>query len=151
MTNKILPCPFCGREPVKIRTGMNENYGYAAKVVYCCEGCGASKGAIGDYSKGGYADNSTVEERALAKWNERAPLSPAHSGGGAGMVLPERDALHDLIAEVIGGDTYDCVRVWSAWGVGTMSEDDFVPFVDQDERLYELADALLDKVKELNQ
>lgn len=80
-----------------------------------------------------------------------APLSPDHSGGGVGVVLPERDALHDLIAEVIGGDTYDCVRVWSAWGVGTMSEDDFVPFVDQDERLYELADAILDKVKELNQ
>src|SRR5690606_1612352 len=67
------------------------------------------------------------------------------------VVLPDREVMRDLIAEIIGGDTYDCTRVWSAWGVGTMSEDDFVPFTDQDERLYELADACLDKVKELNQ
>lgn len=67
------------------------------------------------------------------------------------VVLPTREAMRDLIAEVVGGDTYDCTRVWSAWGVGTMSEDDFVPLVEQEERLYELADACLDKVKELNQ
>lgn len=66
------------------------------------------------------------------------------------VVLPTREVMRDLIAEVIGGDTYDCTRVWSAWGVGTMSEDDFVPVVEQEERLYELADAYLDKVKELN-
>ena len=29
------------------------------------------------------------------------------------------------------GDTYDCTRVWSAWGVGTMGEDDFVPVLDR--------------------
>lgn len=71
-----------------------------------------------------------------------APVAP---------VLPEREVMRDLIAEVIGGDTYDCTRVWSAWGVGTMSEDDFVPVIEQEERLYELADACIDKVKELNQ
>lgn len=66
------------------------------------------------------------------------------------VALPSREAMRDLIAEVIGGDTYDCTRVWSAWGVGTMSEDDFVPLVESEERLYELTDACLDKVKELN-
>ena len=85
------------------------------------------------------ADNHTAIRLALYT-SPPAPVS----------VLPSRDAMRDLIAETIGGDTYDCTRVWSAWGVGTMSEDDFVSFVDQDERLYELADAFLDKAKELN-
>lgn len=66
------------------------------------------------------------------------------------VVMPERDALRDLISGAIGGDTYDCTRVWSAWGVGTMSEDDFVPVVEQDERLYEIADSLLAEVAKLN-
>lgn len=66
------------------------------------------------------------------------------------MVLPERVVLRDIIAQAIGGDAYDCTRVWSAWGVGTMSDDDFVPIVDQEERLYEIADACLEKVTQLN-
>lgn len=79
---------------------------------------------------------------------------PSHSGDAnemaAKVVLPERDNMRDLIAEVIGGDAYDCVRVWSAWGVGTMSEDDFVPITDQDERLYEIADSVIAEVAKLN-
>lgn len=75
--------------------------------------------------------------------------------GGSGnatvaVVMPEREALRDIIAEAIGGDTYDCTRVWSAWGVGTMSDDDFVPVVEQDERLYEIADSVLTAVARLN-
>lgn len=66
------------------------------------------------------------------------------------VVLPSREAMRDIIAEAIGGDTYYCTRVWSAWGVGTMSEDDFVPITLDEERLYEIADACLDKVKELS-
>jgi hypothetical protein len=34
-------------------------------------------------------------------------------------------AVRDALAETLG-DAYDCIRVRSAWGVGTMSEDDFV-------------------------
>ncbi|QOI04568.1 hypothetical protein [Pseudomonas savastanoi] len=68
----------------------------------------------------------------------------------AKVVLPERETLRDVIAAVIGGDAYDCTRVWSAWGVGTMSDDDFVPIVEQEERLYELVDACLDEVAKLN-
>ncbi|WP_044272747.1 hypothetical protein [Pseudomonas fluorescens] len=66
------------------------------------------------------------------------------------VVLPERVVLRDIIAKAIGGDAYDCTRVWSAWGVGTMSDDDFIPIVDQEERLYEIADACLDEVTSLN-
>lgn len=76
-------------------------------------------------------------------------LSRAHQPHGEPVALPERDVLRDIVAQAIGGDTYDCTRVWSAWGVGTMSEDDFVPVVEQDERLYEIADACLDEIAKL--
>lgn len=65
------------------------------------------------------------------------------------VALPTREEMADLVGETIGGDTYDCTRVWSAWGVGTMSEDDFVPI--SQERLYEMADAYINRLKELNQ
>lgn len=52
-------------------------------------------------------------------------------------------AVRDALAEALG-DTYDCTRVWSAWGVGTMSQDDFVPVTEDDERLHELTIAALD-------
>lgn len=68
----------------------------------------------------------------------------------AKVVLPERETLKDVMAAVIGGDAYDCTRVWNAWGVGTMTDDDFVPIVEQEERLYELVDACLDEVAKLN-
>lgn len=38
-----------------------------------------------------------------------------------------------LLAEL--GDTYDCTRVWQAWSVGTMDQDDFVPVLDRLEAL----------------
>lgn len=38
--------------------------------------------------------------------------------------------------------TYHCGRVWSAWGVGTMSEDDFSP-VDESDTPRELAESVM--------
>jgi hypothetical protein len=37
-------------------------------------------------------------------------------------------------------DTYDCIRVWEGWAVGSMSEDDFEPVTD---RIEAIADELL--------
>lgn len=54
----------------------------------------------------------------------------------------QRDSIKQAIAVVLG-DAYDCTRAWSAWGVGTMGQDDFVPVVDQDSRLDEIVDAVL--------
>lgn len=53
-----------------------------------------------------------------------------------------RQAVIDAIAEALG-DAYDCTRVWHAWQVGTMSQDDFVLVTDQSDRLYEIADAAI--------
>lgn len=97
---------------------------------------------------------TTYDVGVSVMWTVKGwPVTPLYTSQPApvAVVLPTREVMRDLIAEVIGGDAYDCTRVWSAWGVGTMSEDDFVPLVEQEERLYELADACLDKVKELNQ
>jgi hypothetical protein len=52
------------------------------------------------------------------------------------------DALRDAVAEGLGG-LYWCGRVWSAWGVGTMSQDDFTP-ADEDE---DCINNVLDAVK----
>lgn len=75
-TEKMMPCPFCGSQPRKQRTGLSEVYAYADKVVYTCPKCGCSRGAVGDTSKGGYADNSKVDEQAKQAWNNRAPTPP---------------------------------------------------------------------------
>jgi hypothetical protein len=61
------------------------------------------------------------------------------------MITPE--ALAELIAPMLAG-TYHCNRVWSAWHVGTMSEDDFAP-VEESDTPHEIADAILAALPEL--
>lgn len=58
--------------------------------------------------------------------------------------VPEatREAMRDAIAEALG-DAYDCTRVWSAWSIGTMTQDDFQLVTDDEERLEEIVDAAL--------
>lgn len=74
-----------------------------------------------------------------------ATVTPLYAVAPVPAGIPDRDNLRDIIAQAIGGGAYDCTRVWSAWGVGTMSDDDFIPIVDQEERLYEIADACLEE------
>lgn len=69
----LKPCPFCGGKPVKQKEGLSEVYGYADRVSYTCKDCGCTRGAQG-ISGNGYADNSTVEARALERWNTRVAL-----------------------------------------------------------------------------
>jgi hypothetical protein len=45
-------------------------------------------------------------------------------------------------AAELAGDSMFCTRVWSAWGVGTMSENDFVDAADDDDYVYEIAKAI---------
>jgi hypothetical protein len=61
----------------------------------------------------------------------------------------EDGALIDLQAMIAEGlaaelvDSYDCGRVWEAWGLGTMSADDFTPVSD---RVDDIATALAAKI-----
>ena len=56
----------------------------------------------------------------------------------------DREALVDLIAEHLRG-TYHCNRVWEAWNIGTMSQEDFEP-VDESDTPGEIADAIIAKL-----
>lgn len=53
------------------------------------------------------------------------------------------DAVIDAVAEALGSGSYDCMRVWSAWGVGTMGPDDFAPIAEDGDRIAEIARAAI--------
>jgi hypothetical protein len=58
-----------------------------------------------------------------------------------------REAVHQAVAEALGSGAYDCTRVWSAWGYGTMGPDDFVPVAKDDDRVAEIADAAIEAIR----
>ncbi len=41
------------------------------------------------------------------------------------------------------GEAYDCLRVWEAWGCGTMRPDDFILVADDSDRVVEIREAVL--------
>lgn len=45
-------------------------------------------------------------------------------------------------AAELAGDSMFCMRVWSAWGVGTMTENDFVDAADDDDFVNDIAKAI---------
>lgn len=65
---------------------------------------------------------------------------PVAAQAGPALVPLTVEALTDKIAELLRG-TYHCTRVWEAWSVGTMSQDDFEP-VDESETPREIAETL---------
>lgn len=61
--------------------------------------------------------------------------------------LPSIEDAGAAVAEALG-EAYDCHRVWHAWGVGTMTQDDFSLVGDDPERVVEIAGAVLDLCRE---
>ncbi len=59
----------------------------------------------------------------------------------APVAVPDGEAIREAIREALG-DAYDCTRVWSAWGYGTMSQNDFESVAGNDERVDEIACAV---------
>lgn len=53
-----------------------------------------------------------------------------------------REKVRDAIAETLC-DAMDCTRVWNAWNVGTMTQDDFRIINEDEERLMEIVDAAI--------
>lgn len=174
---ELLPCPFCGSSDVKIVTDDGIHFAQCCKCEatgptgfkrgeeddadwntraqpadqqgepFFYALCGADgKPHFDDFCVASEAHHLECEEEGVTVVPVYLHAQPAT----AKVVLPEREVLRGIFAQVIGGDAYDCTRVWAAWGVGTMSEEDFVPIVDQEERLYELVDACLDEVAKLN-
>ena len=58
-------------------------------------------------------------------------------------ITPEQAEKADEAIREALGDAYDCIRVWSAWSVGTMRPEDFWPVADSDERVAEIRNAVL--------
>jgi hypothetical protein len=63
--------------------------------------------------------------------DKQAPLTDA-----------QKQAVYGAVTEALG-DAYDCLRVWSAWVYGTMSEDDFRLVSEDGDRVAEIADAAI--------
>jgi hypothetical protein len=60
--------------------------------------------------------------------------------------LVQRDAVIAAVTEALG-DAYDCQRVWDAWSVGTMGQDDFALVAEDSDRVAEIADAAIDAMR----
>jgi len=58
-----------------------------------------------------------------------------------GAPIAEREALRDAVAESMT-DLYCCSRVWSAWQVGTMTQNDFSPAAEDGDILDNICDAV---------
>lgn len=76
-------------------------------------------------------------------WYEIRPLYTHPEASAPGLSDDVRAAVRDAVAQALG-DAYDCTRVWEAWSVGTMSQDDFALVAEDDNRVAEIADAAID-------
>lgn len=76
--------------------------------------------------------NTAVNWLAQPQVGSRLYAGPVQAPAVAHATLGlSEEALADLIAENMHG-VYHCNRVWSAWQVGTMSEDDFEPYAESE-------------------
>lgn len=57
----------------------------------------------------------------------------------------QREQVRDAVAQALTG-IYYCGRVWSAWQVGTMGEDDFTPAAEVNDVLTEITDAAINAI-----
>lgn len=76
---------------------------------------------------------------------ERRGFSEAADAGAVPIAVDVselRCRIQDALLSTLD-DVYDCTRVWSAWGYGTMDEHDFRPVLD---RLDELVDEIATQV-----
>ena len=85
---------------------------------------------------------SEVQAWIDENWNRRAqPASPADAAPSVAPEPPTREALAEIVRSHLTS-TYHCTRVWEAWHVGTMTEDDFEPASESD-MAEDIADAIL--------
>lgn len=77
----VLPCPFCGGDPVAEYRRGDERNGYSDTAVIRCNCCDVERGASGKQKKRGYgyADNSGIEARAVDAWNQRKSVPQGYA------------------------------------------------------------------------
>lgn len=79
---------------------------------------------------------------ALYAMKQELEAALARQPVSEGLTEAQRIAVRDAVAESLTG-VYYCGRVWSAWGVGTMSEDDFTLAAEDDGVLDGIVDAAI--------
>lgn len=89
-----------------------------------------------------------LEGWSAEDWCEFLERMPVPAGIlRAQIIAPPGDELPepviDAVAEALGGDAYDCLRVWSAWGMGTMGREDFQAIADDGDRVADIARAAI--------
>jgi len=78
-------------------------------------------------------------------WREKLPPAPGAQPAPSAQDDVMREHVMDAVAKALG-DAYDCTRVWSAWGYGTMGSDDFRLVANDPDRLHEIAEAAIQAV-----
>ncbi|MDN8078510.1 hypothetical protein QZN30_03755 [Burkholderia multivorans] len=99
----------------------------------------------GDDASNRYGPTRTLEELEfweLGKLLDAIAADTLETGPESGVTSETREQVCTAVADALG-DAYDCTRTWSAWGVGTMSQDDFVLVSEDASRLGEIADAAI--------
>jgi hypothetical protein len=91
---------------------------------------------LNDYAPIGEARYAMPMDSVWAAMLAAAPTAPI-----ARQAQPTDEQLRDAIAEGLRG-LYGCGRVWSAWSVGTMGEDDFYPADESDECIDQVFEAI---------
>ena len=87
-------------------------------------------------------DDATLELQArVAELEaERAERAAPPVTALAHLTDEQAEKADEAIREALGM-AYDCMRVWEAWGCGTMGPNDFWPVADSDERVAEIRNA----------
>ncbi|SOY79976.1 hypothetical protein CBM2599_A120541 [Cupriavidus taiwanensis] len=112
------------------------------------------RGKHPDQQKHMEIEQDLVRRAISAIDNLLGSATPNHSGAAAEMVASQSaepvaltDEQREKVCEAVAGalgDAYDCMRVWSAWGMGTMGRDDFALVAEDASRVAEIADAAID-------
>lgn len=131
-SEKLLPCPMCAGEGEAVCLRIGED---AVASWVRCLSCGLRTAEIED----AYSDLPS----AVAAWNTRAPADLRSALEAETIERCERRARIQEALLATLDDSLDCTRVCSAWGYGTMGQDDFVPVLERLDELVDEFDAII--------
>ena len=113
-----------------------------AKLAHALELVLVARGVpfTGEHAQQAYAD--TAEAMLLQTLRAGVEANAGVAPGDAQSATQLREAVRDAVIAGLSG-TYYCGRVWSAWQIGTMSQQDFTPAAEVSEVVDEITDAAL--------
>src|SRR4029079_991950 len=144
---------YANGENIVITAKWASDFAHAVEAAVLAKVAGAGEPVAWLTEDGRIATDATKQIMpAASKENFNIPLylHPPIVAAPSPAPADLHGAVRDAIADAIGGDAYDCIRVWSAWNHGTMGQDDFVSIVEDDARLDEIADAVMLSVHAAN-